>query len=66
MEEFDLQMAICLDNTEQNFTRLFREVFLRFLRLHNSTIKELEISNEMKKSLQGVDLESNCIPEEVT
>jgi len=49
MSQFDLQMAICLDNTEQSFARLLREVFLKYLRLNKRTIEELEISAEMKK-----------------
>lgn len=38
MGEFDMQMSISLDSTEQSFTRLFKELFLRLLRLNNKTI----------------------------
>ena len=38
MSEFDLQMAICLDSTEQSYKRLLREVFLKFLRLNYNTV----------------------------
>ena len=49
MSQFDLKMAICLDNTEQSFARLLREVFLKYLQLNKQMMKELEISADMKK-----------------
>lgn len=55
MSKFDLQMAICLDTTEQSFARLLKEVFLRFLSQNIGALKEIEMGSEMKKSLQGVD-----------